>query len=144
MSQFVTVSDVVWHEALRAMDPLSIWPDPDKRERNLDADHEYPRALVEAAVAYLSDDLGCDHSVNICMCGTVAVVQELVLNLDGKQTCGACSGEGATWDRTRWEEARAKQIALWRGQELWDIGDGPGYLPCQTCNEKGTVPYGIL
>lgn len=136
----VTVSDLTWHEAMRVMDPLANWPD-NARRASREAASDYPIALVQAVIDYLSIDLTCDHAVNICMCNAAAVVAELQLNLRGRQTCPGCGGEGFTWSRERYEAARAKQIAEWGGQELYDIGEGPGYEPCEQCDRAGTVTF---
>ncbi|MEI7780350.1 MAG: hypothetical protein WCJ18_00320 [Planctomycetota bacterium] len=92
-------------------------------------------------MAYLSDDLGCDHSVNICMCGLAGIVFELKLNLDGKRTCPGCSGEGFNYDQATHEAAKAKRLAEWGGEEWYDIGDNEGYIKCLLCASKGTVDF---
>jgi hypothetical protein len=76
------------------------------------------RDLLKAAVEYLSEDLGCDHSVGICMCDLVGVVQELNLALDGKATCTACAGDGF----------------------LFLHNDFDNQYNCPACNGKGVVP----
>jgi len=53
------------------------------------------RSLIEGLLEYLTETYeGCDHSVNICECGTAAVIEGLQLALDGKKTCSNCSGDG--------------------------------------------------
>jgi hypothetical protein len=89
-AEIVTVADWTWHCALRELDPHPIWPD--RKDINPEAYGEFPRGLVQAVVDYLSEDLGCDHQVNICMCSAIAVVQELHLNLAGQETCRDCGG----------------------------------------------------
>ena len=135
--EWVTVADWLWHAALREMDPA---PGPDKpyREALPDSDSEYPRVLVQAVVDYLSEDLTCDHSVNICMCGTSAVVSELMLNMKGKRTCPQCSGDGFVYNKEKYEAAKAKYLAEWRGEMWWDI-ESEGYEDCARCNKTGSV-----
>lgn len=143
----VTVSDWVWHSALREMDPQPIWPD--RKDINPLADSEYPRVLVQAVVDYLSEDLSCDHSVNICMCSTAAVVEELNLNLAGRQTCPDCGGDGHVWNQeafdaaqaSRDEEARRAKEGLieWRDELWWDLSESHGYEPCNRCDKKGYI-----
>ena len=123
MTEFVEVSDWVWHNALRALDPTPSFPDtPRAAVRPIILASDYPRKLVESVLEYLSDDLFCDHQVGICMCGIVEVVKELNLNLAGKKSCG---------------------IAEWGGEEWWDIGDSAGYVQCESCAGKGTVAVGF-
>lgn len=135
---FVQVSDLLWHAAMREMDPA---PGPDRPYRTplRDSFGDYPRPLVQAVVDYLSEDLTCDHAVNICMCGPASIVEELRLNLDGKETCGVCGGEGFTWNQTKYEQARE----LWlesQGPERWyEMSDDVGYDPCEACDKKGVV-----
>lgn len=133
----VVVSDWVWHEALRQLDPYPVWPD--RNDIPVGSATDLPRSLVEEILAYLSEDLTCDHAVNICMCGAAEVVRELSLNLDGKETCPTCGGEGYNWDQAAFDKARSEQIAAWGGQELFDIGESAGYVPCGQCNKEGVV-----
>lgn len=146
-SAFVTVADYVWHAALRELDPKPIWPD--RQDFGPDSACEYPRRLVEEVVAYLSEDLMCDHAVNICMCGAIEVVRELTLNLAGQETCRACGGEGFVWDQAAYDKAKAERDAdaqkaktgliEWRDELWWDIADSAGYQPCLRCNKKGVI-----
>lgn len=137
-SEFVQVNDWVWHAAMREMDPA---PGPDLPYRTPlpQAYADYPRVLVQAVVDYLREDLMCDHQVNICMCGTQAVVEELLLNLNGKETCSGCGGEGFNWNQTKYEQARE----IWlegQGPERWyDMSDDVGYDPCEACDKRGVV-----
>ena len=144
MTEFVEVSDWVWHNALRALDPTPSFPDtPRAAVRPIILASDYPRKLVESVLEYLSDDLFCDHQVGICMCGIVEVVKELNLNLAGKKSCGTCGGEGFNYDQAKYEAAKATQIAEWGGEEWWDIGDSAGYVQCESCAGKGTVAVGF-
>jgi hypothetical protein len=55
-------------------------------------------AYLSALIAELSEGVdGCDHSVGICMCAEVAIIDELHLRLDGKMTCRVCGGDGVTY-----------------------------------------------
>lgn len=134
---WVTVSDWLWHAAMREMDPAP-GPDQPYREPSTTARSEYPRALVQAVVDYLGEDLTCDHSVNICMCGPAAVVEELLLNLQGRETCRACGGEGFTWNQARYEASKRE----WESKEpnnWYNFPDDEGYEACERCNRKGVV-----
>ena len=135
--EYVTVADWLWHAAMREMDPA---PSPDQPYRTIHPDSatEYPVFLVQAVVDYLSEDLGCDHSVNICTCGTAAVVSELLLNMQGRQTCPSCSGDGHHWDKAKYEAAKVRYLEEWGGDMWWDI-ESEGYVDCEKCNRKGTV-----
>jgi hypothetical protein len=140
MNDTIVISDSLWHAALRELDPKPVWPD-NGRDINPQAESEYPRKLVEAVVEYLAEGLdGCDHSVGICMCASIAVYEELTLNLAGKQTCPGCGGEGFTYDQATYEKAKAEYLAKWDGEMRWDISDSEGYVPCERCDKKGTVP----
>lgn len=55
---------------------------------------DLPSDLVKGFIEYLSEDLGCDHSVNVCSCNAAEVAWELKLALDGRQVCPKCDGEG--------------------------------------------------
>lgn len=136
--EYVTVADWLWHAALRELDPAPRL-EPPYRTIHPQACAEYPRALVQAILDYLSEDLVCDHSVNICVCGPAAVVEELLLNMDGKETCGDCAGEGHIWDEARYKAERERLLAEWGGEELWHISDDVGYLPCSRCGKTGKV-----
>lgn len=96
---------------------------------------DLPRALLENFAEYLSEDLGCDHEVGICMCWEGALVESIADALDGKTICRACSGEGFTWDQAAWERANA--IA----EERWGLtaSDGDGMVPCTRCGSTGRV-----
>jgi len=41
---------------------------------------------------------GCDHSVGICMCREIAVLEGIRLARDGKKVCPSCQGEGLVYD----------------------------------------------
>ena len=132
MADSIVVTDWLWHMALRELDPAPVWPDTSTISPGFS---EYPRALVQAVVDYLSEDLGCDHQVGICMCGVIAVVHELLLNLDGKETCAACSGDGFTWSREKYEAAKVRYADE---ADFWDL-ESEGYVDCVTCNRQGVV-----
>lgn len=55
---------------------------------------DLPRVLVQGFIEYLSEDLGCDHGVNICTCREQEAAFSLTLALDGQQVCPRCHGEG--------------------------------------------------
>ena len=55
---------------------------------------DLPRELVDGLLSYLGEDLGCDHSVNICTCQAQELVYSLNLALTGEQICPRCHGEG--------------------------------------------------
>lgn len=141
-AEYVTVADWLWHAALRELDPAPSLEQPYQPGSTINRTQsysDYPRPLVQAVLDYLSEDLECDHSVNICMCGPAAVVEELLLNMDGKETCGDCGGEGYIWDEAKYKAERARLLAEWGGEELWHISDEVGYMPCSRCDKTGKV-----
>jgi hypothetical protein len=103
-----------------------------EREESLnDEVAQVPTALIQGIVEYLSDDLGCDHSVNICMCDTVGIVEELNLTLQGRRTCGTCHGDTYTWDQAKADAAAAVQSDY--------ADDFAGMVTCPTCEGRGSV-----
>lgn len=109
--------------------------DPNPTDRAPAAFTDVPRALVEALIAYMGEDLECDHSVNICMCEWADIVYELKLTLDGKTVCRSCGGEGTGWDQAKYEAA--KKAASAKG--LY-VNDFDGMISCPDCGGSGTVP----
>lgn len=87
--------------------------------------------FVEVLVEYLDEaDLFCDHSVGICSCSDLAVLEELRLWLGKLRSCPACGGEG---------------IGDMVEEHIVDEAMGIDYtdyrtFPCETCKGKGTVP----
>ncbi len=59
---------------------------------------DLPRDLVSGLLTYLSEDMGCDHSVNVCTCQMAEVAYKLKLALNGQEVCPRCHGEGFTDD----------------------------------------------
>lgn len=99
-------------------------------------DRREPRALVEALIEYLSEDLGCDHKVGICMCGTQGVVTELRLALKGEMTCPKCGGESFVWD----QEAHDRELARMRAAyPAWAVDGEYGHVNCTACASSGVV-----
>lgn len=146
-AEIVIVSDWTWHSALRELDPKPIWPD--RTDIHPESESEFPRGLVQAVVDYLSEDLVCDHAVNICLCNAAALVQELRLNLAGQKTCRDCGGEGHVWVQAAYDAAKAQRqedvrkaelgLTEWRDELWWDLSDDHGYNPCNRCNKKGVI-----
>lgn len=147
MNDDVKVSDWTWHTAMLSMDPLACWsgelgPRPS-------AFSDYPRILVQSVVDFLSLDLTCDHSVNICMCSTAAAVAELRLNLAGQETCDECGGEGHVWDQRAYDAAKAQREEMarkakeglidWPDEHWWEGPYSDVYNPCERCNQKGVT-----
>lgn len=92
---------------------------------------DVPPTLLQGIVELLSEDLGCDHSVGICMCDTVGIVQELNLALEGKRTCPTCAGDGMVWD-----QAKADAFI----EQNPGISDCfAGYTDCPNCGRSGSV-----
>lgn len=87
---------------------------------------DVPPSLLREVIAYLSEDLGCDHAVNICTCSTQQTVYELKLALEGRKVCPMCGGEGMVWDNN---------------QPVDDVGEQ--YAKCPTCWSNGTVPMSV-
>jgi len=95
-----------------------------------EATHDISVAFVSAVVENIMDaEPGCDHSVGICMCGERAVVEELRLWLDGKETCPTCHGDGFVWNEAKY---KARPV-------LEDDGDWWGHEACPRCGGKQVV-----
>lgn len=133
MSEWVSIPENLLAEAGKMLAP----PNP------TDAETDVPRALLEAIVEYFSEDLGCDHSVGICMCGIAGLVEELQLVLGGRKRCDECGGEGFVFDKARYNEAVA-EYAAWQGIPLdrakYHLSDSEGMGNCLACDGSGTVP----
>jgi len=95
---------------------------------------DVPKELISVLIDYLGDDLGCDHSVGICCCGTAALVAELRLALDGKQSCVACGGDGTGWDEAKYEAAKTAASA-----EGLLVSDFDGMIACPGCDGTGVT-----
>lgn len=53
------------------------------------------RKFVDVLIEELeAADLSCDHSVGICCCAAIGVLNELKLMVKGKMTCPNCGGDG--------------------------------------------------
>ena len=110
-----------------------------------DAEIDVPRALLEAIVDYLSEDLGCDHSVGICMCGIIDVVGDLKLALDGRQRCPECAGDGAVYSKEAYESAAVQYAAHYETtpeDAKKYMCDLDGMIKCPSCDSNGSVPIG--
>lgn len=132
---FVSIPETLLAEAGEMLAP----PNPTSDETDV------PRALLEAIVDYLSEDLGCDHSVGICMCGIIDVVGDLKLALDGRRRCPECAGDGAVYSDTAYAEAvldyqTTHEISLDEARR--DVPDMAGMIKCPTCGSNGSVPIG--
>jgi hypothetical protein len=109
-------------------------------------DVDVPRELLEVIVEYLSEDLGCDHEVGICMCGIAGLVEELNLLLAGRQQCPSCAGDGFEFSEKKYEEAIAEAAEYWKvplGQARAFVNDFDGMTQCLTCGGAGTVSTGL-
>jgi RecJ-like exonuclease len=92
-------------------------------------------------VEYLSQDLGCDHSVNICMCSTIGIVQELNMAMEGKLACPRCGGEGFVWDDKAFEDAVRQTAAHFQisdKEARWEC-EMAGNVKCPECDSAGYV-----
>jgi len=98
---------------------------------------DIPMSLLDGLIELFSEDLGCDHSVGICMCGIIALVAELKLAKMGKMYCPDCHGDGDVWSQEAHDEA------LKRNPERAEYDtDSLGYIECAKCNRTGIVPVG--
>lgn len=95
---------------------------------------DVPKELISVLIDYLGDDLGCDHSVGICCCGTAALVAELRLALDGKRSCIACGGDGIGWDEAKYEAEKTAASA----DGLY-ADDNAGMITCPGCDGTGVT-----
>lgn len=137
MSEWIAIPENLLADAGRLLAP----PNPTSDETDV------PRALLEAIVGYFSEDLGCDHSVGICMCELVDLVGDLKLALDGRRRCPECAGDGAVYSQTAYVEA-VRDYAAKHGislDEAWrDVPDMAGMVKCLSCGSNGSVPTGKL
>ena len=135
MSEWMTIPNGMLARALQVMSPYPAPPGEDS---------DVPRSLIEAIVEYLSEDLGCDHSVGICMCGPISVVDDLKLALDGLATCPRCGGDGdeaATIENVS-DYAWAQECSIKAAQEA--LGVTKADLRCRVCDGAGKVPLDDL
>lgn len=95
---------------------------------------DVPESLIDGLIEYFSEDLGCDHSVGICMCGLVNLVASLRLAKMGKTYCPDCNGDGDVWSK----ETRDAAIKANPCCADYDT-DSLGYSECSTCNRTGFV-----
>jgi len=109
---------------------------------NENATLDLPTSLVNELIDYFSEDLGCDHEVNICMCSTIEVVAQLRLSLEGKKQCPKCGGEGAVYsDEQKAHELQRimKERNLTEQEANFYYGDEIGYAQCPQCGSSGVV-----
>lgn len=134
MSKWVSIPEPLLVEAAKAITPVN----PGS------GDTDVPRSLLKAIVKYLREDLGCDHSVGICMCSTIGLVEELQLALNGRKTCPNRCEHGAVFSIERFEEAvqeYVKRYAFASEEEARrDLCDFDGMVNCPVCGGFGTVP----
>jgi hypothetical protein len=135
MSEWMVIPNTMLAHALQVMNP---YPAPEG------SDSDVPRSLLEAIVEYLSEDLGCDHSVGICACGVISVVEDLKLALDGLATCPRCGGDGDEADLIErvGDYAWAQECSIKAAQEA--LGIVKDDLRCMVCDGAGNVPLGDL
>lgn len=137
MSDWIAIPETLLAEAGESLAP----PNP------TDAETDVPRALLEAIVDYLSEDLGCDHSVGICMCGIIDVVGDLKLALDGRRRCPANCEEGAVFSMDRFDESVKEYMerhSVSENEARRDLCDFDGMVNCSVCDGSGSVPVGKL
>jgi hypothetical protein len=127
MSEWITVPEMLLSAVAKSIDP-------NPTDRAPHAVTDVPRKLVEALIEYMSEDLACDHSVNICMCEWIGLVDDLKLSLGGKTTCYSCGGDGASWDHAKYEAEMA--AARLRGMYADDFA---GMIKCPGCGGSGAV-----
>lgn len=144
MDGLVAMQETLWSAALRELDPM---PQPLTAQMltqltQNDQITEIPRPLVVAVAEYLSEDLVCDHGVNICVCGTASIYRDLMLALDGEMCCPHCGGEGINWSEEQFL-AETQKLAYSQGLPVEEVrqmtGDLPGNITCVTCNGHGAV-----
>ena len=132
---WIEIPETLLSEACRQLDPNPL----DKRFWNRTT--SINRGLVEALIAYFEEGYdGCDHSVNICQCAIVDVMNELRLALDGEQTCRACGGDGMLWSKERYKEGMTDFMDknnCDRGWAMEVLGETPGDGDCPACNKTG-------
>ena len=131
MSEWITVPEMLLSAVAKSIDP-----NPTDRAPHAvtHAVTDVPRKLVEALIEYMSEDLACDHSVNICMCEWIGLVDDLKLSLGGKTTCYSCGGDGTGWDQAKYE---AEKEAASAGGMYAD--DFAGMITCPGCGGSGAV-----
>lgn len=110
---------------------------------------DVPPSLIDALIEYMSEDLTCDHSVNICMCAWRGAVEALQLARDGYTLCNGCGGDGFHWSDKKYN-FELETIALERNlripeTKLWikaqGLDDTLGYEKCPKCSGEGKVKF---
>lgn len=137
MIDYIPIPETLLAEAGRLLAPPNPTPD----------DTDVPRALLEALVGYYSVDLGCDHSVGICMCELVDLVGDLKLALDGRRRCPECAGDGAVYSDEAYESAAVQYAAHYETtpeDAKRYMCDLDGMIKCPTCGSNGSVPTSKL
>lgn len=92
-----------------------------------------PMNLLDGLIELFSEDLGCDHSVGICMCGIIGLVAELKLAKMGKTYCSDCHGDGQIWSQETHDEALKRDPRY----AEYD-SDGLGYAECDNHHDPLT------
>ena len=98
---------------------------------------DIPVSLLDGLIELFSEDLGCDHSVGICMCGLVALVAELKLAKMGKTYCPNCHGDGYVWSQEMYDKYAKDHDGY--GYDF----DSEGNVACGVCNKTGIVSTDI-
>lgn len=139
MSDWVTVPESLLAHAFQVMSP---YPAPANSPGT-----DVPSSLLEGIREYLSEDLGCDHSVGICTCSAAGLVQELTLALNGESPCPRCGGDGCDWSPAKYEEAvldyqNVHECTLEQARS--NVSDFDAMTACTVCDGSGAVPMSDL
>jgi RecJ-like exonuclease len=89
--------------------------------------------LIEALVELLeAGDMVCDHSVGICCCADLYILNELRLWLAKIKTCPDCGGEGI-----------GDFITERKVDDEGNVWEDNIPVPCGTCHGKCTIPLEV-
>ena len=113
MGEWRTIEKELLDEVLKLVENATMLTG---EEKTLDLSEDTLKALV-ADLRECVD--GCDHSVGICMCSEVGVLEELERRSRGKMTCPKCHGDGFTW-REAHEDGTCDRLRA----EGYDCNDG--------------------
>lgn len=145
-SRWIKVPEMVMYRAARVMDPTE---QPDSVVKLIVATGTLTVHVnfVRAVIDYLSEDLGCDHAVNICTCEEQELVRDLTLALDGKRVCPVCHGDGQVWSQEAFTRNLSETIQKtgWTMSEVDErYGDQLGYDDCIQCQRSGVIVIGAM
>jgi len=95
----------------------------------LDFTDDFIEALIDELI---EGDPICDHSVGICACYLIDLIRELKLQINGRETCPLCAGDGFIYRDRHVPECEKYRIS---GYDC----EGEHVLGCWLCEQRGWV-----